>query len=130
MQMKAKFLDKVGAIGAVFSLIAAAGCPACFPLLGIIGATFGLGFLRPYEGILMHVFQGFVFLSLIGNVIAYLSHRKIYALLIGVISPLMIFFAFYVYFDYRIIYAGMLGLLVTAVVNYIERRKCKRCKAN
>ncbi len=128
--MKAKFLDKFGALGAVFSLIAATGCPACFPLLGIIGATLGLGFLRPYEGVIVYVFQGFVLLSLIGNIIAYLSHRKIYGLLIGVISPLIIFFAFHIYFDYRLIYIGLFGLFIAAVVNYVENRKCKTCKTS
>ena len=92
--MSVKFLDKFGAVGSFFSLLAAAGCPACFPLLGVVGTTLGLGFLRPYEGIAMYVFQGFVLLSLIGNVFAYFSHKRIYALLIGVISPSMIFLRF------------------------------------
>jgi len=128
--MKAKFFDKFGPIGAVCSLIAAASCPACFPVLGVIGATLGLGFLSPYEGIIMYVFQGFVLLSLIGNIIAYLEHKKIYALVIGVVSPLLIFYAFYINFSYVIIYAGLIGLFISAIVNFIESRKCIACKVN
>jgi len=51
--MKIKFLDKLGAIGA---FIAAASCPVCFPFLGVVGATVGLGFLSPYEGIIVYIF--------------------------------------------------------------------------
>jgi len=128
--MKIKALDKVGPIGAVCSLIAAVSCPACFPIFGVIGATLGLGFLKPYEGIVLYVFQGFVLLSLIGNIIAYFGHKKVYALIIGVVSPLLIFYAFYINFNYSIIYTGLLGLFVSAVINYFENKKCKTCKAD
>jgi len=128
--MKVKFLDKLGPIGAVFSLISAASCPACFPVLGVIGATLGLSALSPYEGVLMYVFQGFVVLSLVGNVFAYLGHRKKYALVIGVISPLLIFYAFYFNFNYKIIYVGLGGLFLVAVINFVESRKCKICEVN
>ena len=128
--MKTKILDKFGAIGAILALIASASCPACFPILGVIGATLGLGFLQPYEGIILYVFQFFVLLSLIGNILAYVGHRKIYALVVGTVSPMLIFFAFYIKFDYRIIYIGLFGLFISAILNYIENRKCKTCTTN
>ena len=126
--MKAKILDKFGAIGAFFSLIAATGCPACFPLLGVIGATLGLGFLRPYEGIIMYVFQGFVLLSLIGNIFSYLYHKRMVPLIVGVASPALIFFAFYIYFSYLLIYVGLVGLFIAGILNYIANKKCKTCE--
>jgi hypothetical protein len=65
--LNGRFLDKIGAVGA---FLVAGSCSACFPLLAVVGSAFGLSFLRPYEGILLYVFQGLVLMALIGNVIA------------------------------------------------------------
>ena len=54
-------LDKLGAIG---TLLAAASCPACFPLLAVVGSALGLGILARFEGYVMYVLQGFVLLAL------------------------------------------------------------------
>lgn len=125
--MRPQFLDKAGTVGA---FLAAASCPACFPLLGIVGATLGLGFLRPYEGIMMYVFQGLVFLSLIGNILSYLKHRRVIPLTIGILSPLVIFFAFYIRFSNVLIYSGLAGLLVAIILNYWADRRCTSCQKN
>jgi len=78
----------------------------------------------------MYIFQGFVLLSLAGNIFAFLKHKKVYALAIGIVSPALIFFAFYIHFDYRIIYSGLFGLFVAGAANYIENRKCKTCQVS
>jgi len=116
------FLDKLGTIGAIF---AAVSCPACFPLFGIVGTVLGLGILRPYEGLLMYVFLSFVLIALLGNIIAFRAHRNALILLIGIMSPVLIFFAFFIYFSYGLIYAGLGGLSIASALNYLEGRKCK-----
>ena len=123
--VKFRSLDKLGALGA---LLAAASCPACFPLLGIAGSALGLGFLRPHEGAMMIVFQGLVLMALAGNILSFRSHRRIAPLVIGVISPILIFFVFYVYFSSVLLNVGLLGLLVAAVMNFIAGRQCTSCK--
>ena len=43
--------EKLGAMGAVLS---AMGCASCFPLLGSLGTTIGLGFLAKFEGLFIN----------------------------------------------------------------------------
>jgi mercuric ion transport protein len=123
--MKFQSLDKLGAVGA---LLAAASCPACFPLLAVAGSALGLSFLRPYEGVLMYAFQGLVLMALVGNILAFRRHKQIVPLIVGVTSPVLIFFAFYVYFAPAIMYTGFFGLLVAAIMNFIAGRRCSSCK--
>ena len=125
--MKISNLNLVGKIGTAGSLIAAAGCPACFPMLAVVGSALGLGVLHPFEGKVFLVFQLLVGVSFVGSFISYFNHRKILPLLIGVISPGLIFFALYIRFNSVIIYAGLLGLAVAAVMNMIANRRCKKC---
>ena len=122
--MKLQFLDKFGAIGAV---IAAIGCPVCFPLIAVVGSTLGLGFLRPYEGLIMYVFQGLVVISLIGSVLTYLSRKKVFPLVVSVIGTGLVFYSFYVRFGEMLIYMGLFGVLLSAVINEIDKRRCKPC---
>ncbi len=82
--MKLGFVEKVGSIG---SIIAAAACPACFPLLAVVGAALGLGVLRPLEGTAFLAFQVLVGVALVGNIISFLNHRELLPLIVGIISP-------------------------------------------
>jgi hypothetical protein len=118
-------LDKIGSLGA---FVAAFGCPACFPLLAVAGSALGLGVLRPYEGWVMYTFQGLVVISLLGNILSFLNHRKIIPLVVGVTSPALIFFTFYIYFDQRLLYLGLFGLLAATAFNYIAKHNCRACK--
>lgn len=120
--MKQTILDKCGAVG---SFLAAAACPACFPLLGIVGSAVGLGVFKPFEGIAFYVFQGLVLLALIGNISAYLNHRKIFPLVIGVGSPLLIFFSLYGIYLTWVLYTGLFGLLAAAVLNFFTIKRCR-----
>jgi len=124
--MKFLFLDKFGSLGAV---VAAASCPFCFPLLGAAGAAFGLGFLKPYEGAMVYLFQGLVVLAFFGNVLSYLNHRKKGLLILGFFSAATVFFAFYVRFNEILLYAGLAGLFVSAVLNTLENRRCRICQS-
>ena len=123
--MKWEFVEKLGSIG---SLLAAAACPACFPLLAVVGATVGLGVLRPFEGVVFLVFRVLVGIAFIGNILTYFNHRQILPLILGVLSPLLIFFTFYVYWNTFVLYAGLFGLLITSVLNSVANRKCKTCQ--
>src|SRR5207247_1102039 len=92
---KIGIIEKLASIGAV---IAAAACPACFPVLAVVGSVLGLGVLHRFEGSVFLVFQILVLLALAGNVASFLRHHRILPLIVGVVSPLIIFFALYVQF--------------------------------
>jgi len=124
--MKLGFVEKVGSIG---SIIAAAACPACFPLLAVVGAALGLGVLRPLEGTVFLVFQVLVGVALVGNIISFLNHRGLLSLIVGIISPLLIFFSVHVFWNSFLLYLGLFGLMVASILNFIANRRCKTCIA-
>ncbi len=125
--MKTSNLSLIEKIGTVGSLIASAACPACLPMLAVVGSAVGLGALHPFEGKVFLVFQLLVGVSFIGSFIAYFNHRKILPLLIGVIGPGLIFFALYIRFHSVIIYSGLLGLAVASIMNMIANHRCRKC---
>ena len=120
--MSTNILDKVGSIGAV---IAGAAVPCCFPFLSLIGSILGLSFLAPYETYVMYAMQVLVVLALVGTVIAYRGHRKIAPLILGILSTAAVLYAVNTDLNIYLLYGGMAALLVVAVWNSIEGRRCE-----
>lgn len=121
-EMNQSVLDKLGAVG---SFLAAAACPACFPLLGIVGSAVGLGIFKPFEGAVFYIFQGLVLLGLLGNISAYFNHNKIIPLLIGVASPILIFFSLYGIYLTWVLYTGLFGMMAAAILNFFAIKRCQ-----
>ena len=119
--MSTNILDKVGSVGAV---IAGAAVPCCFPFLSLFGSILGLSFLARYESVIMYVLQGMVLLALVGSFIAYRGHRKAAPLMISVLSTASVIYGINTDLNIYYIYGGMAGLLVVAVWNSIESRRC------
>ena len=120
-EMAVNVLDKVGSIGAV---LAGAAVPCCFPFLSLFGSIFGLSFLAPYESVLMYALQGLVLLALVGSFIAFRGHRKASPLVLSVVSTAAVLYGINTDLNIYYIYGGMIGLLVVAVWNSIESRRC------
>lgn len=124
--MTTNVLDKFGSVGAV---IAGAAVPCCFPFLSLIGSIVGLSFLAPYETYVLYAMQILVVVALIGSVIAYWGHRKILPLLLGILSTVSVLYSLNTDMDFRPLYAGLAGLLIVAVWNTVEARRCaEACK--
>ena len=119
--MSVNILDKVGSVGAV---IAGAAVPCCFPFLSLFGSILGLSFLARYESTVMYVLQGMVLLALVGSFIAYRGHRKAAPLVLSVLSTASVIYGVNSGLDIYYIYGGMAGLLVVAVWNSVEARRC------
>ena len=119
--MTTNILDKVGSVGAV---ITGAAVPCCFPFLSLIGSILGLSFLAPYESTIMYVFQGLVLVALVGSFIAYRGHKKIAPLILAVISTASVLYGMNTTLNVYLIYGGMIGLLIVAMWNTIEARRC------
>lgn len=124
--VRIRFLDKIGSIGAI---IAAASCPVCFPVLAAAGSAIGFGVLHPYEGKMLILFQALVLVSLIGLVLSFRRHRRPLPLIVGILSALLILFAFHIRFNEILNYVGLFGLLSASALNILENRRCTRCKA-
>ena len=77
MEKIIKSFDKLGVSG-VF--IAALSCTACFPALGALAATLGLGFLSPLEGIAINMLLPiFAAIALAVNLYGWIRHLKFLA---------------------------------------------------
>jgi MerC mercury resistance protein len=117
-----KSLDRIGSIGALLTAIAA---PCCFPLFATIGATVGLGALAQYEGIILYLFHGFAFITLMGLLLAFLKHRNIAPLVLGTIACVLLTYHFYRSFSLVALYGGLLALTAATAWNYFITRRGK-----
>lgn len=119
--MSTNVLDKIGSVGAV---IAGAAVPCCFPFLSLIGSILGLSFLAPYEKYVMYAMQVLVVLALTGSAIAYRGHRKILPLFLGIVSTGAVLYSLNTDMNVKVLYSGLAGLLIVAVWNSIEAKRC------
>lgn len=120
-------IDRIGTLGLYYGHAS----PCCFPFFGVLLASFGLGSFELFGGWTMWVFQGMVLLSIVGTYISYRQHRQPLPLIIAGLSGLLIFYSYHFidedYWTY-LIYAGMFGLMASAVLNYLANRTYKRMK--
>ena len=121
--MKLDIVERFGSIG---TFIVAASCPVCWPLFIPIGSALGLGFLQPYEGVMMNiVFPIFVIITLIGSYLGYRVHRTLYPLAVTGASVLFILIGFYGGWNLVLMYIGIIGVLVGSVLGFIAKKQCK-----
>jgi len=119
--MKKNILEK---ISSPLTLVAAAGCPMCFPALAGLGSSLGLTFLAPYSGLFLKGFQVLVIISLISIWYSYKKHRRKTPLYLALVAAGLIFGSFYRIIPvYSMIYVGM-GLLVIASFSNILSARC------
>lgn len=72
-------------------IISAMGCTACFPLLGSLGASIGLGFLAQFEGLFINTLLPlFAVLALISVLVSWWQHQQLIRGLLGIAGPLMV----------------------------------------
>ena len=89
------FTEKMGSLGAIVS---AMGCASCFPALGSLGATLGLGFLTPFEGLFINTLLPiFAAVALVSVVIAWIFHKQHLRGLLGIAGPLMVLATLYLF---------------------------------
>jgi len=118
------WLDRLGSVGAV---LAAAAAPCCFPLLAAVGGALGAGALAPLKGYMAYVMQSLVLVALAGNALAWRQHRRATPLAIAIASVLLVFTGNHTRLPTALVYAGLAGLLVTAIWNAVLRRRSASC---
>jgi mercuric ion transport protein len=124
--MHKSYLEKVPSIGAI---IAAAGCPICFPALAAIGSMFGLGALAAYENQFLIITQIFVVLSLIFAVISFRRTGSRPSLAIALVSGALFFGSWYVYWNPFIVYTALAGIFITAIWNTVLEKRIRESMA-
>lgn len=128
MGLMTSLADKAGALG---SIVSAAGCASCFPAIASLGAAIGLGFLSPYEGLLVGVLLPmFAGIALLANAIAWLNHRQWRRTALGVIGPVLVLAAVFLTYGWRsewLLYAGLAFMVGVAIWDLVSPAK-RRCE--
>jgi len=128
MKLLSFLADKVGCIG---SFVAAAGCAACFPALGALGASIGLGALAQFEGLfintLLPIFAG---VALFANLLAWLNHRIWYRGLLSIAGPCMVLATLFLFWTVnwstQMFYVGIALMIIVSLWDGISPAK-KAC---
>jgi len=128
MQWVQQFFEKIGSLGAV---VAAMGCASCFPALGALGASLGLGFLAQFEGVFINtLLPVFTWIALGAIVVSFLSHRRWLRLLAGVVGPTMVLLTLYPLWTYDwstyLFYTGLVVMLLVSIWDIVSpaRKVC------
>ena len=122
MQWVTNFFSKTGVFGAI---VAAMGCASCFPALGALAASLGLGFLAQFEGLYINTLLPiFAWVALIANIISFLSHRRVLRVAVGIAGPVMVLLTLYPLWAYGwstyLFYAGLLIMMTAALWDIIS----------
>jgi len=118
-------LDKIGSFGAV---LAAALAPCCFPLLGVLATTLGLGAAERFAPQLQYAVQFFVLLAVVGSVLMYRVHRRSLPLILSIIGAALCFIHYYVRFSEPLIYSGFGLLVASGLWNTFDKKSRNSCK--
>ncbi|MXS77395.1 mercury transporter MerC [Nitrosomonas sp. JL21] len=127
MGLMTRIADKAGALG---SVVSAMGCAACFPAIASFGAAIGLGFLSEYEGLFIsRLLPLFAALSLLANLLGWLSHRQWHRSLLGSIGPVIVLAATLLFLGHwwtaNLMYVGlafMVGVSIWDLASPANRR--------
>lgn len=115
-------LDKLGALGAMLSAIAA---PCCFPIFAAAAGWVGLGSIPLLRGNAPFFIQSMTILAFIGQVAAYRQHRRRGPLFVCTVSASLVTVAYYVHFHVALVYLALAGLGIAAVWNYSASRRAR-----
>lgn len=114
-------LDKLGVGGVI---IAALGCTACFPALGALAATLGLGFLSQMEGVAINILLPFfAIIALVVNCYGWSKHRNNWRGLLSVLGPMAVLATLYPLWQYGwstyLFYAALILMMGVSVADLI-----------
>ncbi|MDO6721366.1 organomercurial transporter MerC [Psychrosphaera sp. 1_MG-2023] len=125
-----KTLDKVS-LGGVW--LATLSCTACFPALGALASTLGLGFLSTYEGIAVNsLLPLFATLALVVNIYGWVQHHNHSRGALSIAGPTLILLTLYPLWQYSwstyLFYAGLGIMVVTSIFDIVKPTTRQICK--
>ncbi len=109
------------------SVLAAAGCPVCFPALTGLASLLGISAFAAYEAELLILTQILVALSMLFAWRSYQRTAYKPSLVIALTSGGLVFFSWYVWWQDIIIYSAFAGLIISAFWNIWLERQIGRC---
>ncbi len=121
-------MDKIGVGGVV---VAALSCTACFPALGALAATLGIGFLGQLEGVAINTLLPlFATIALAVNGYGWYQHRVHWRGLMAILGPIAILATLYPLWQYGwstyLFYSALILMLAVSVADLIwpAKREC------
>jgi mercuric ion transport protein len=122
-------LDKLGVGGVI---VAALSCAGCFPALGALAATLGLGFLSQLEGLAINTLLPiFAFIALVVNAYGWFQHRSHWRGVLSVLGPVAILLTLYPLWNYGwstyLFYVALILMLAVSVADLIwpAKQECR-----
>lgn len=124
-----KILGQTGSLG---TIVSAMGCAACFPVLGSLAASIGLGFMSAFEGVLINnILPALALFVLINN--SYLWGRQGLVVwgLLSIAGPLAVLLTLYPFWKYEwstyLFYFGITLMVVMSILELLKPagRVCK-----
>lgn len=122
-------IDKIGVGGVI---VAALSCAGCFPALGALAATLGLGFLSQLEGMAINTLLPlFASIALAVNAYGWYQHRKHWRGVLSTLGPIAILATLYPLWQYGwstyLFYCALILMLVVSVADLIwpARQACR-----
>jgi mercuric ion transport protein len=115
-------IEKVGVGGVI---IAALSCAACFPALGALATTLGLGFLSQLEGVAINkLLPIFATIALAVNTYGWYQHRRHWRGVLSILGPLAILATLYPLWQYGwstyIFYSALVLMLAMSIADLIR----------
>lgn len=127
MVVVSRVLEKLGSAG---TIIAAMGCAACFPALGALAASIGLGFLTRFEGVFINTLLPlFALVALLANAWGWYRHGNHLRGALSVAGPIAVFATLYPLWTYGwstyLLYGGIAMMFILSVIDLVNppRRK-------
>lgn len=125
-------MEKLSSMG---TIVSAMGCAACFPALGSLAATLGLGFLASYEGIFINkLLPAFAVLALFANVVNWHQHKVHIRGVISIIGPVSVLATLYPLWKYSwstyLLYSALALMLMVSFLDIFKPAKNTTCAAN
>lgn len=122
MKQLARLGDKLGSLGVI---TAALGCSACFPALGALGATLGLGFLSSFEGLFINkLLPLFAAIALITNLYGWYLYKDFIRGLLALIGPIFVLLTLYPLWKYGwstyLFYSGLGLMIVVSILDVVK----------
>ena len=119
----------VGGIGSIVSAIAAAA-PCCLPFLASVASAVGLSALLPYSEYIAYFVQAFGVLAAVGAFISFRKHGKFGPLVSTVLCVAAIVVVYNISLVAWLLYSALIGLVLAAVWNTVETKRCNQCKTS
>lgn len=121
-------LVSIGGVGSIASAVAAAA-PCCLPFLASVAGAVGLSALLPYSQYISYLVQAFGIIAAIGAILSFRRHRKYGPLVLTVTCVAGLLMVYNVALIAWLLYAALVGLVVAAIWNTYESKRCNQCSA-